>query len=210
MQPSPQPSSPAFAQFFSVKSLPLALVVMRLLIAPCLIWDALDRSLTVWFLIGFIAAFFSDIFDGMIARRLGVSTMQLRQADSWADVALYSGIAASAWLVHPQVLIDFRVPLLSVMAVQVLLFTTSWLKFGKTPSYHTYTAKVWGITLFAATVALFGFNDAGLALWSAIALGLINSLEEILMTLILPTWTHDVLSIVHALKIRRDRLAEVF
>lgn len=208
MQPSPQPPFHV-TQFFSVKSLPLALVVMRLLIAPCLIWDALDRNLTIWFLIGFIAAFFSDIFDGMIARRLGVSTMQLRQADSWADVALYSGIAVSAWLVHPQVLIDFRLPFLSVLAVQVLLFTLSWLKFGKTPSYHTYTAKVWGLTLFAATVALFGFNHAGLALWSAIALGLINSLEEILMTLILPTWTHDVLSIVHALKIRRDRLAEV-
>ncbi|MBW4489447.1 MAG: CDP-alcohol phosphatidyltransferase family protein [Trichocoleus desertorum ATA4-8-CV12] len=208
MQPSPQPISSASAQF-SIKSLPFALVVMRLLIAPCLVWDALDRNISVWFLIGFIAAFLSDIFDGMIARRLGVSTMQLRQADSWADVALYSGIAASAWLVYPQVLIDFRLPLLTVMAVQVLLFSLSWLKFGKTPSYHTYSAKVWGLTLFAATVALFGFNDAGLALWSAIALGLINSLEEIIMTLVLPTWTHDVLSIVHALKIRRDYSATV-
>lgn len=36
----------------------------------------------------------------------------------------------------------------------------------------------------------------------AIALCLINSLEEIVMTLILPQWTHDVLSLNHALKWR--------
>jgi CDP-diacylglycerol--glycerol-3-phosphate 3-phosphatidyltransferase len=36
----------------------------------------------------------------------------------------------------------------------------------------------------------------------AIAMGIIHTLEEIAMTLILPEWTHDVLSIVHALRLR--------
>jgi CDP-diacylglycerol--glycerol-3-phosphate 3-phosphatidyltransferase len=39
--------------------------------------------------------------------------------------------------------------------------------------------------LVVATVGLFGFEQANL-LWLAIALCLINSLEEIIMTLILP------------------------
>jgi CDP-diacylglycerol--glycerol-3-phosphate 3-phosphatidyltransferase len=65
----------------------------------------------------------------------------------------------------------------------------------------TYSAKAWGVTLFVATSALFGFGYGGLTLNLAIALGIIHTLEEIAMTLILPKWTHDVLSIVHALRL---------
>nr|WP_242541925.1 hypothetical protein [Leptolyngbya sp. Cla-17] len=39
-------------------------------------------------------------------------------------------------------------PLLWAIAPQVTLFATSLIKFGKFPSFHTYTAKVWGISLF--------------------------------------------------------------
>jgi CDP-diacylglycerol--glycerol-3-phosphate 3-phosphatidyltransferase len=57
-----------------------------------------------------------------------------------------------------------------------------------------------------ATVALFGFGYAN-TLWLAIALCLINSLEEIIMTLILPEWQCDVLSIFHAMNLRSTLLA---
>lgn len=70
-------------------------------------------------------------------------------------------------------------------------------------SYHTYSAKAWGVTLFLATSALFGFNYGGLTLWLAIAVGIVHTVEEIAMTLVLETWTHDVLSIVHAVRLRR-------
>jgi phosphatidylserine synthase len=144
----------------------------------------------------------SDIFDGIIARRLGVSTAQLRQADSWADICLYLSIAASAWLVYPKIILDFRVPFLLAIAAQLTLFTVSLIKFQKFPSFHTYTAKIWGLTLLAATISLFGFANPSL-LWLAIALCLINSLEEIVMTLILPEWQCDVLSLFDALNLRR-------
>jgi phosphatidylglycerophosphate synthase len=67
------------------KYIPTLLVIYRFAVAPFLLWDALDGKTTIWFLIGFITAFIGDIFDGIIARRLGVSTAALRQADSWAD-----------------------------------------------------------------------------------------------------------------------------
>jgi phosphatidylglycerophosphate synthase len=40
-----------------------------------------------------VVAFLSDIFDGILARRLGVATANLRRLDSAADSA-YVGIAA--------------------------------------------------------------------------------------------------------------------
>lgn len=187
-------------------NIPSVLVAFRFTIAPLLLLDALDGRTTIWFLVGYIIAVISDIFDGIIARRLGVSTVKLRQADSWADICLYLCVATSVWLVHPQAIIDFQTPLLLAFSAQVTLFAISLLKFQKFPSFHTVTAKIWGITLLIATVALFGF-DYTKTLWLAIALCLINSIEEILMTLLLPQWQCDLLSIFHAIDLRQAEIA---
>ncbi|HEY9884850.1 MAG TPA: CDP-alcohol phosphatidyltransferase family protein [Thermosynechococcaceae cyanobacterium] len=184
-----------------LSALPSFLVGLRFAIAPLLVWNALDHSTDAWFIAGYIIAVLSDIFDGIIARRLGVSTVQLRQADSWADMALYFCVALSAWLVCPDVITDFAIPLGVAIAAQLALFTTSLIKFGQLPSFHTFTAKAWGITLLIATIGLFGFGYTP-TLWLAIAFCVLNSVEEIVMTLVLPEWQHDVLSLVHALKLR--------
>lgn len=186
-----------------MKSLPTILVIFRFLVAPLLLWDAMDGETSIWFLVGYLSAVCSDIFDGVIARRMQVSTASLRQADSWADVCLYICIAASAWLVHRDVIIAFRLPLLVVVVAQLLWWIVNLAKYGKPASYHTYSAKLWGISLLIATIALFGFHKAGIPLWFAIVVGTFHTFEEIAMTLILPQWTHDVLSIFHAIDLSR-------
>ncbi|QIR37539.1 CDP-alcohol phosphatidyltransferase family protein [Tolypothrix sp. PCC 7910] len=190
------------------KLIPSGLVLFRFLIAPFLLWDALDGKTSIWFIVGFIAAFLSDIFDGIIARRLGVSTAELRQADSWADVCLFSCIFVSAWLVHKDVLIAYQLPLLTVIIAQLVWWIVNLVKYGKPASYHTYSAKFWGITLAIAIISLFGFNYAGISLWLTCIAGVAYSIEEIAMTMILPVWTHDVLSIFHALKLREQLLIQ--
>lgn len=182
---------------------PATLVGLRFVIALLLLLDALDHQTGAGFVIGYVIAVLSDIFDGIIARKLAVSTARLRQADSWADICLYLCIALSTWLVFPQVLLDFKIPLLVAIAAQLTLFTISLIKFKKMPSFHTYTAKVWGLMLLVATIGLFGFNYDK-ALWLAIALCLINSIEEIIMTLLLPEWQCDVLSLFHAMSRRQS------
>ncbi len=182
--------------------LPSILVGMRFALATLLVFDALDHRTSFWFIIGYVIAVLSDIFDGIIARRLKVSTSQLRQADSWADICLYVCVAISTWLVYPQVIHNFQVPLLSALVIQLTLFAISLIKFKKFPSFHTYTAKTWGLTLLSATIGLFGFGYAN-TLWLAIALCWLNSLEEIAMTLLLPTWQCDILSIFHAIDLRK-------
>jgi phosphatidylglycerophosphate synthase len=186
-----------------LKFIPTALVIFRILVSPLLLWDAIDGTTNIWFIVGFVAAFLSDIFDGIIARRLGVSNAQLRQGDSMADVCLYICIAASAWLVHQDTIIAFRLPLLMGIVAQLLWLIVNLVKYGKPASYHTYSAKFWVITLFVATVALFGFDYAGITLWLSCIVCVIHSIEEIVMTLILPVWTHDVLSVFHALELQK-------
>jgi phosphatidylglycerophosphate synthase len=187
-------------------NIPSILVGLRFVIAPLLLLDAIDRQTGLGFIVAYIIAVLSDIFDGIIARRLGVSTPRLRQADSWADLSLYVCIAASVWLVHPEVVRQFQVPLLTCLAAQLTLHVVCLAKLKNFPSFHTYTAKAWGLTLLVATISLFGFDRADL-LWGAIVLCLVNSLEEIAMVFILPEWHCDVLSLFHALKLRHATIS---
>jgi CDP-diacylglycerol--glycerol-3-phosphate 3-phosphatidyltransferase len=189
------------------KHVPVLLVIFRFAIAPLLLLDAWDGTTTSFFLAGYILAILSDIFDGIIARRLQVSTAQLRQADSWADILLFLCLALSTWRVYPQVLMNLRIPLLIAIAAQVFLFSLCLFKYRKLPSYHTYTAKSWGLTILAATIALFGFGYVPI-LWLAIVFCWLNSIEEILMTLLLPQWQCDVLSLYHALQLRKTLASE--
>ena len=195
--------TPVYRNSTILQFLPQFLVYTRFFISPLLLWDAIDGSTSIWFILGYAYAFFSDIFDGVIARRIGVSNALLRQSDSWADVILYLCICISAWLVHPDKIIAFSTPLSLIAFAQLIWWIVNLAKYGKPASYHTYSAKFWGITLFIATIGLFGFNYAGLTLWLAIIAGVIHTIEEIAMTLILPKWTHDVLSIFHAMKLRQ-------
>ncbi len=181
-------------------AIPKLLIELRFILAGLLLWDAADGYTSTVFVSGYIVAILSDIFDGVIARRLGVSTPQLRQADSWADICLFLALALSTWWTYPEVLAAFALPLLVAVLGQCSLFVLCLVKFQKMPSYHTYTAKAWGLGLAIATVSLHGFNIAT-PLWLAIGLCWLNTFEEIAMTLILKEWHCDVLSFFHAQKI---------
>lgn len=61
--------------------LPVILVGLRFFLALLLFLDARDRHTSFVFIIAYILAVLSDIFDGILARRLKVSTVQLRQLD---------------------------------------------------------------------------------------------------------------------------------
>lgn len=185
-----------------VAYIPGALVAFRALVSALLIWDAWDGTVSNWFLAGFVAAFLSDVFDGIIARRLGVSTSRLRYADTWADIALYVAVLASAWLVHRERLLALGWPFALLLASTLVSWGADLLKYKRLSSYHPWSAKAWGITLAIATVALFGWNYTGWAMWLMIGVGVLSNLECIGITLVLPRWTHDVPSLAHALRLR--------
>src|SRR5258705_12062279 len=77
-----------------VRQLPTIFVVYRFVAAPLLLFAARD-GLTLWFLLGFIAAGATDLFDGVIARRLNVVSQAIREWDGRADVWFYVWIAGA-------------------------------------------------------------------------------------------------------------------
>lgn len=75
--------------------------------------------------------------------------------------------------------------------------------FRRVTNYHAYSAKLFGLSLFLALVALFASGGAD-ALWLLVILtGTLCMTEEMAMTLILPRWTFDVSGVREALRMRR-------
>ncbi|MGI4790046.1 MAG: CDP-alcohol phosphatidyltransferase family protein [Janthinobacterium lividum] len=191
----------------TLRQIPMALVVSRFLAGPVLLWAALTRQSSGWLVGILVAVFLADVFDGVIARRLQVVTARLRIADSWADTSFYVCVALAIWLLHRDLLTAFTVPLLSVLALLGINWGVAMVKFHQAMSFHAYSSKLWGLSLFAASVAILGFSYAGMWLWTAIVVGIFGHLEGFAMVLILPRWAHDVSGIPEALRLRAEMKA---
>lgn len=153
-----------------------------------------------------VAGFLSDVFDGIVARRFGASTAALRRMDSAADTVFYLGAAYCAWGLHADVVRANAIGIILIIATQALDHAVEVAKFRREASYHAYTAKLWGVALFSALVALFVLGRAEL-LPVAIGCGLLSHAENLAITAVLPEWRHDVPTVFHAWRIRRAVLS---
>ena len=182
--------------------LPACLIAARLVIAGLLLLDALDGAAGLWFVPGLALALLSDIFDGVIARRLKIVTPALRTADSWVDNALLVSVFASLWLARQGVLQSYSAPIVWNLIGYLLYLLVPLVKFRRLSAYHAYSAKASGALLFAAVLALFLVGDLPWLTWAALLVTLWSDIECVLITLILPVWRSDVPSLWHAWKLR--------
>ena len=149
-----------------------------------------------------VAAFLSDVFDGVLARRWRVDGPAVRRLDSAADTVFYVAAAWSVWVARPDVVRDYAAGALVVVALEVVRYAVDYWKFGREASYHAWSAKAWGVALFAALVATMGFGRPRGFVDAAIALGVVADLEGLAMTLVLPRWAHDVRGLGAAWRLR--------
>jgi len=183
--------------------IPYSLIVLRILIACFLVYDASKGSTNPLFLPLFLLAVFSDIFDGMIARWLDTVTAKLRMLDGLADVFLYVCVLFCVKLSHPITASACIIPLIIYVIMQSIDWGLSLVKFRRLTSYHSVVAKLVGLSLMAAVVAVFGFNIEGWPAVLALYLAALSCLEGIIMTIILPEWKYDIKGIPMAITIRK-------
>jgi phosphatidylglycerophosphate synthase len=180
----------------------MGLTVLRLLLAPVLVWLVYAGAPGVVFAGVVLVAFVSDYFDGVIARRLGVASAELRHFDSRADLVFYATAAWAVWRLHSDVVRSVAIPALIVVGLDVIRHIFDFAKFGRDVAYHAWSSKVWGLSLALALVLLMGFGISRPFVGITVILGLIAQSEGLLISVALPVWTHDVPTLIHALRIR--------
>ncbi len=187
-----------------VRSIPLALTVLRLLLAPVLVWMVYVGAPGISFAGVILLAFVSDIFDGVVARSLDVASSELRHFDSRADLVFYATAAWAVWRLHPDVVRSVAVPALVVIGLDVVRHLFDFAKFGRDAAYHAWSSKAWGLSLAVALVLLMGFGIAYPWIALTIVLGLVAQTEGLLISIVLPVWTHEVPTLARALEVRRS------
>ena len=182
---------------------PGLLVLFRMVLGPVLVAETGGGASRFWLLVTLTAAFLSDVFDGVLARRLKVVTPRLRVADSVADRVYFACVALSVWRAHPEIIYAYRHPLEALLVVQTLSWGVDWLRYQRIASFHAYMAKLCGLLLFGASVSILGFGRAAPLLPLALIVYVLGTVEGTVMVYLLPEWTHDVPSVWHAVRLRK-------
>ena len=185
-----------------IRRVPLSLTIARALIAPVVVLGALYHPSPTLFAGCLIFALVSDVFDGIIARRLGIATPRLRRMDSVADTIFYVSALFAAWHLHAAELRRHLAPIVVLLLLEMARYAFDYLKFRREASYHMWSSKFWGLTLFFAFFMLLARNTGGWPLSLAIYAGIAADIEGFAISLILRAWRADVPSFVHAMRLR--------
>jgi CDP-diacylglycerol--glycerol-3-phosphate 3-phosphatidyltransferase len=182
------------------RHLPFALTTLRLLLGPIALACALAGVTRFVYLPILIAATLSDIFDGILARKLGVATPALRRYDSITDIIYYLFILAVGWFLCKPVIAGnlWLIGLMLLSEAGCILICL--IRFGKFPATHSFLAKFYGLCLLGCLIALLVFNAGCWAIIAMAIVALVTNSEIIAMHLIASSPPVDVSCIFALLK----------
>ncbi|MET0570416.1 MAG: CDP-alcohol phosphatidyltransferase family protein [Pedobacter agri] len=188
-------------------NLPQFLILFRLILAPVIILLAyfMEEKASILIVILMFAGLFSDIFDGIIARKLNLSTEKLRRQDSQTDLIFWLSMGFATWMIRRDILSDKLLFIFILIGMEALCYLISFIKFKKETCTHAMLSKFWGITLIIAFTSLLSFNHAGFPFYLTLLIGFLAHIDVILIIFLLPNWQHDIPSFYHALEIRRGK-----
>ena len=187
--------------------IPIALIILRffigvlIVILSCVEIEYYKITVITLLAIGLL----SDIFDGIIARRLNVSTQKLRRLDSTVDQLFFSAVIVATYIKYPVFYQSHGIKIGVLVAVEVLTYVFSFLKFKKEIATHSIGAKVWTLFLFATLVDVIVEGKSDLLFEVFFWIGVLTRLEIIAIILILKNWTNDVPTCYHAFKLRQNK-----
>ena len=190
-----------------MKKIPLFLIYSRLVVGLGIIPLSICKvdNYKIYAVILLTVGLLSDVFDGIIARKLNVSSETLRRLDSSIDQIFFICVAVATYIQCPSFFKANALKLVILLSIEGLTYVVSFIKFKKEVATHSLGAKFWTLFLFATLVevilscnSVFLFN---VCFW----LGLITRFEIIGIILILGKWTNDVPTIFHAVQLRKGK-----
>ena len=186
--------------------IPVFLIYTRLILGVVIITLSIVKSAHYQaFIVSLLTiGLLSDIFDGIIARRIGVSTQKLRRLDSTIDQIFFLSVAVSAYIICPDFFTSHHVLLIVLLAFEAATYGISFIKFRKEIATHSIGAKEWTLLLVATLIQIILQCDSGVLFQFCFWIGILTRIEIIAIILVLRKWTNDVPTIYHAVRLRKN------
>ena len=188
-------------------TIPWSLVAFRLFLGPLLVLASSRASgPEPWLGLLFLTGPLSDIFDGVLARRFGTATSALRISDTIVDIIFYLFVLIAVIMINGPA-IRHRIWLIAaVIIIEAARLLLDLTKFGRIASYHSYSAKLFGLLLMLSVGWLFSSKQDIWLLTASLVWGILSELEGLAFSILLPEWIHDVKTLARALELRRELL----
>ena len=185
--------------------IPAALIWFRLLAGLLIVLLAYTDAPRWWIVLLMTAGLLSDIFDGIIARRLNISTQTLRRLDSSVDQVFWLCILVATYLLAPAFYWENKVSIIVLLCAEALCYLVCCLRFRKEVATHAIASKIWTLILFATLVDIVLNGTSHFWFQLCFYAGMITRLEVMLILAIIRQWTNDVPSVYHAILLRNGK-----
>jgi phosphatidylglycerophosphate synthase len=190
-----------------MRKLPITLIYSRLAIGLITIFLSVKHIENYKFVAVILLSIglLTDIFDGIIARRLNVSTQTLRRLDSTIDQVFFISFAVATYIQCPDFFKTNSLKLFYLFGFEALAYVICFIKFRKEIATHSIGAKVWTLLLFATLVQIILQCQSVLLFNICFWVGLLTRFEIIAIILTLKKWTNDVPTVYHSLRLRQGK-----
>lgn len=178
----------------------------RIVITPfLLVLIFLDlRFLFAW---GLAISFTTDALDGYLARRLNITSPRGAQLDSLGDQLTFVVGVIGLFFFEFNFMQSHLWLILLALTPYVAQILIAFKKYGKATAFHTYLAKLSAILQAVFILWLLFFGPVYWLFYIMIIIGIIETLEEIILIFLFDNWVSDVKGLYWGLRdIRRHDL----
>lgn len=155
-----------------------------------------------------LISYSTDAIDGFLARRLKITSPRGSQLDSIGDQLTFMlGLAALLVFEHDFILDNIGWVIVSLTPYLIQMVLAYW-KYGKATAFHTYLAKFSAIVQSVFILHALFFEPAYAFFYTMLILGVIETVEEIILIFMYDEWRSDILGLYWALKARRKQAGE--
>lgn len=187
--------------------IPLILIYSRLFFGALIVFLSIFKPhyYQTTIVISISLGLLSDIFDGIIARHLKISTEKLRRMDSTVDQVFWLCIIGCAYFTSPNFFKQHFVAIITVLTLEAMCYLLSFIKFRKEVVTHAIASKIWTLSLFVFLIQLILTGNSAFLFFACIYIGIATRLEIIAILFILNRWTNDIPTVYHAVLIRKGK-----
>jgi len=185
----------------NILNVPNAISFYRLAVFPVILALAILNN-EKWFVILLCISLISDILDGTIARYFNLRTHFGAALDNLADMGTYALALLGVFRFRWEAIEPHAWALFTFLAVFIISYFIAFLKFGKIPGLHLYSAVSAGYIQGIFFFVLFVWGFQSWLYYLAIGWGTIAYIEKIFVLLKLDDIKFDVKGLYWLLKKR--------
>lgn len=147
-------------------------------------------------------SFTTDAIDGYLARRKHIETSRGAKLDSWGDLLTLVGGLAAFLVFETEFFIDHLTIIIVAVSLFIIQMLLALFRFKQLTSYHTYMAKVTTVLFGIFLVIIPAMGPIKGLFYVTFGMGIVEALEEILITLFLKSPKENVKGLYWVLKRR--------